>query len=405
MKTTINVAVISCICLAVLGCKKYNEDYKDYLDNKEITYPGLATKVGYHAGNLRTVLFWNPSPDPSVKSYLITWNNGVDSMVVNATSNDPAVKMSVSVPGLMEYVYSFKIVARDAAGNKSVGQELNNVRVYGPAFAASLTNRPHDPSTPFEFNSDGSLKLNFTKADSTNYSTVIKYTNVSGATEERVLLSDAMSINIPNYKLGTAVQYKSSFKPERTAADAFFVNSYSEFPEIFRIVEMDKSKFQALSFPTDIRSEYGWELRYLWDNKKEESQGAGFHTGGSGMPQWFGIDLGAQTTLNSFRLWQRSSALYNVGNLKRFEVWGSNNPNTDGSWESWTKLTTFNSFKPSGQPAGQNSAADIAFAAAGEQFTFPAGLPNYRYVRFKVLETWGVQGYMHLMELTFYKKE
>ncbi|RYZ29180.1 MAG: hypothetical protein EOP49_40815, partial [Sphingobacteriales bacterium] len=386
MKTNINVAVISFICLVTLGCKKYNEDYKEYLDNKEITYPGLATKVGYQAGNLRTVLFWSPSPDPSVRNYLITWNNGVDSMVVPATSNDPAVKMSVSIPNLLEYVYSFKIIARDGEGNKSVGQELNNVRVYGSAYAASLINRSHLPANPYEFNTDGSLKLNFTKADSANYSTVIKYTNAIGATEERTLMADELSITLPNYKPGTVVQYRSSFKPERTAADAFFVNNYSEFPEIFRIVEMDKSLFKALSLPTDIRSEYGWELRYLWDNKKEESQGAGFHTGGSGMPQWFSIDLGAESSVNSFRIWQRSSALYNAGNLKRFEVWGSNNPNSDGSWDSWTKLGTFNSFKPSGQPAGQNSAADIAFAGAGEQFNMPAGIPKVRYLRFRVLE-------------------
>ena len=405
MKTTIYTALITCVCLGMLGCEKYNDDYKEYLDNKEITYPGLATKVGYQAGNLRTVLFWNPSPDPSVREYLITWNNGRDSMVVQATSNDPAVKMTVSVPNLAEYVYAFRIVARDAEGNKSVGQELNNVRVYGPAYASSLINRSHDPANPFEFNSDGSLKLNFTKADSANYSTVVKYTNVSGATEERTLMADELSINIPNYKLGTAVQYKSSFKPERTAADAFFVNSYSEFPEIFRIVEMNKSSFKALSLPGDAGSEYGWELRYLWDNKKEESQGAGFHTGGSGMPQSFSIDLGAEASVNSFRVWQRSSALYNVGNLKRFEVWGSNNPNSNGSWDSWTKLETFNSFKPSGQPVGQNTAADISFAAAGEQFTLPAGNQNVRYLRFKVLETWGGVGYMHLMELSFYKKE
>jgi hypothetical protein len=405
MKTTIKIAVVSCISMALFSCKKYSDDYKQYLDNKEITYPGLATNVGYQAGNLRTVLFWSPSPDPSVRNYLITWNNGTDSMVVDATSTDPGVKMSVSIPNLLEYVYSFKIVARDAEGNRSVGQELNNVRVYGAAYSSSLINRSHDPLTPFEFNPEGSLKLNFTKADSTNYSTVVKYTNTLGAIEERTLLSDEMSINIPNYKSGTTVQYKSSFKPERTAADAFFAANYDDFPEIYRIVAVDKSKFQTLKLPTDIGSEYGWELRYLWDGKKEESQGAGFHTGGSGMPQWFTIDLGAPTSLNSFRVWQRTSALYDVGNIKRFEVWGSNDPDSDGSWGSWTLMSTFDSFKPSGQPRGQNSSADVAFAAAGEQFAFPAGTPEVRYVRFKVLETWGAQGYMHLMELSFYKKQ
>lgn len=404
MKSTFNVAVTCLICLAMLGCKKYNDDYKEFLDNREITYPGMAAKLGYQAGNLRTVLFWSPSPDPSIKNYLITWNNGTDSLVVPATSTDPAVKITVSVPNLKEYVYSFKVVARDAQGNKSVGQVLNNVRVYGNAYTASLINRAHDPANPFEFTTDGSLKLNFTKADSSNYNTAIRYTNILGATEEQVLLANAGSVIISNYKLGTPIQYRSSFKPEKTSADAFFVSEYNNFPEVFRIVEMDKSKFQALNLPTDIRSEYGWELYYLWNGKKNESEGAGFHTGGSGMPQWFSIDLGEQVILHNFRIWQRSSALYNVGNLKKFEVWGSNAPGSDGSYNSWTKLTTFTSNKPSGLPVGQNSEADAVFAAAGEQFTFPAGPDKFRYVRFKVLETWGGVNYLHLMELSFYKK-
>src|SRR4051812_11722780 len=98
MKIKLNVAVILGLCFAMLGCKKYNTDYKAFLDNHEITYPGLATGVTYHAGNLRAVLVWHPSPDPSIKNYTVSWNNGSDSIIVDATTHDPGDSIKVSIP-------------------------------------------------------------------------------------------------------------------------------------------------------------------------------------------------------------------------------------------------------------------------------------------------------------------
>src|SRR4051812_37423886 len=124
MKITFNVAVFFLMCLVISGCKKYDTDYKHFLDNHEVTYPGLATGVTYHPGNLRAELVWHPSPDPSIKNYTITWNNGSDSVVVAASSHDPGDSIKVIIPNLNEYVYSFRIVARDNDGNVSVGQDL-----------------------------------------------------------------------------------------------------------------------------------------------------------------------------------------------------------------------------------------------------------------------------------------
>lgn len=396
MKTTFNITVICLMGLSFLGCKKYADDYKGYLNNKEVVYPGLAKNVGYQAGNLRAVLFWNPSPDPSIKNYVIKWNNGADSLTVDASTKDPSEKISVSIPNLKEYVYSFKIFAHDADGNVSVGQELNNVRVYGPAYRSTLLNRVHSTITPYVINEDGSIKINFNKADTTNFSTTVRYTNTSGAMEEREIPRDNSSITLPNYKSRTLIQYRSSYKPQVNAIDTFQVSSFDNLP-----IECDKSLFAALRLPTDIRSEYSWELPYLWDNKYGEP---GFHTPGTEMPQWISMDMGIKASLISFKVWQRMSSLYDAGNIKRFEVWGSNAPAADGSWESWTKLGTYNSYKPSGLPTGETNGADKTFAEAGESFLLPTGTPEVRYIRIKVLETWGNKNYFHIIELTFYKQ-
>src|SRR5258708_4320418 len=110
MKIAFNLTVFLFMCLAIVGCKKYDTDYKSFLDNHEVTYPGLASGLNYHAGNLRTVLVWHPSPDPSIKRYVIKWNSGRDSLLLNATNHDPADSVVVSIPNLQEYVYSFHII-------------------------------------------------------------------------------------------------------------------------------------------------------------------------------------------------------------------------------------------------------------------------------------------------------
>jgi hypothetical protein len=406
MKLTINMAVVLIISFVMAGCEKYDDDYKSFLNDKETVYPGLVKNVGYKAGNLRTALFWNPSPDPTISKYVVTWNNGASSMEVPATSSDPADLVTVVVPNLNEYVYAFQITSYDKNGNKSVGIELSNVRVYGASYIGTLLNRNYNAANPYEFNTDGSLKLNFNRRDTMNVSTTIRYINTSGVLEDRELAANDNSIVIPNYKLNTVIHYRSSYAPEPGSYDVFNVAQFADFPAIISVTECDKSLFKAFKLPTDISDEYGWKLENLWDNNTGANGGdpAGFHTGGSGLPQWFTIDLGQVAQLSSFKLWQRDNALYNVANPKVFEVWGSNNPNPDGSFDgSWTKLQTFTSVKPSGQPVGQNTDADKAFARAGEKFNFPAGIPAVKYLRFKVLETWGGTNYIHLLELTFFK--
>jgi hypothetical protein len=406
MKLTINIAVALIITFAMAGCKKYGDDYKSFLNDKETVYPGLVKNIGYKAGNLRTALYWNPSPDPTISKYVVTWNNGASSMEVPATSSDPAELITVVVPNLNEYVYAFHITSYDKNGNKSVGIELNNVRVYGPTYVSTLLNRSYNAANPYEFNQDGSLKLNFNRRDTMNLSTTIRYTNTSGVLENRELAANDNSIVIPNYKLNTPIQYRSSYAPEPGSYDAFNVSQFADFPTIIKITQCDKSLFKVFKLPTDVGDEYGWKMENLWDNNTGANGGdpAGFHTGGSGLPQWFTLDLGQTAQIDNFRLWQRDNALYNVGNPKVFEVWGSNNPNPDGSFDSsWTKLQTFTSVKPSGQPVGQNTDADRAFARAGERFNFPAGTPAVKYLRIKVLETWGGANYIHLLELTFFK--
>ncbi|MCS2766081.1 DUF5000 domain-containing lipoprotein [Bacteroides thetaiotaomicron] len=69
------------------------------------------------------------------------------------------------------------------------------------------------------------------------------------------------------------------------------------------------------------------------------------------------------------------------------------------------RLITCNSFKPSGKPVGENTDEDNSYIAKGEKFDFPSGIPEVRYIRIKVLDSWSGQGYVQFSEFTFYKSE
>lgn len=173
---------------------------------------------------------------------------------------------------------------------------------------------------------------------------------------------------------------------------------------------LDKFKFKALNLPTDTYEAHAsasYTMDRLWDDIWGTT--AAFHTKpNTGIPQWFTIDLGQKARLSRFKFHHRyassngasSDGQYSAGDPRTMEVYGSNQPNSDGSWDSWTLLGTFESIKPSGDPRWTSE--DIQYACFdGEDFEFP-DMEGYRYLRFKVLKNWGGVTYIYISELTFW---
>ncbi|WP_298648081.1 DUF5000 domain-containing lipoprotein [uncultured Proteiniphilum sp.] len=195
-------------------------------------------------------------------------------------------------------------------------------------------------------------------------------------------------------------------------------NNYSDtvYAEITPWFEeqLDKSKFKPLHLPTDTYEAHAsatYTLDQLWNNVWGTT--AAFHTKpNTGIPQWFTFDLGVKASLSRFKFYHRlasgtgasgSDGQYSAGDPRVMEVYGSNAPDPDGSWDNWTLIGQFESVKPSGQASGFTS-EDIQFACHdGEDFEFPVA-DDYRYLRFKVLEVWGGVTYIYIAELTFWGK-
>lgn len=125
-------------------------------------------------------------------------------------------------------------------------------------------------------------------------------------------------------------------------------------------------------------------------------------------PHRYTLDLGVTVQLSRFLLWQRpgGDVLYQHGAPKHYKVYGrADDPGAGNAGDplaGWTLLTECYSFKPSKLPLGQNSAEDEAYAAAGEEYSFPRDIPEIRYIRFEMLESWSGMKCSVVSELSFY---
>jgi len=117
---------------------------------------------------------------------------------------------------------------------------------------------------------------------------------------------------------------------------------------------------------------------------------------GGTMPIWITWDLGVTIVMSRFTYWYSPNRTpFAEYSLKEFELYGSTNPNLDGSWDSWTKLGKFECLRPSG--LNINTAEDEAFARAGFEFELEETdvikpFVPVRYIRLKGLSNFFPSG-------------
>ncbi len=179
---------------------------------------------------------------------------------------------------------------------------------------------------------------------------------------------------------------------------------FAELTPLFE-EQLDKLKFKTLPLATDDYianpNTTPRTLDKLWDGVI--AGGNNSYTGPFiTLPTSFSIDLGAPATLSRLVYYPKATGTtYYVNSPKRFEIWGTNDPASDGSWESWTKLMDCEWIKPSGLPGSQLTEEDKAFSASGIEFEFSVGTSPMRYIRFRTLELWQGQ-HLEIFELTFF---
>lgn len=156
---------------------------------------------------------------------------------------------------------------------------------------------------------------------------------------------------------------------------------------------------------------YGGGGELMWDNIYNEPRNVYYIRTGNPEPPFFTFDMGVRAKLARFRLWQRVDFLFSLHNPKTFELYGTNDSNLAQdaqtlNWEqhsSWIKIMDGKSKRPGGVgDFDPITNLDIEYAHAGEEFRFDPDTPPVRYIRFKVLSTWGGSTGVHINELTFW---
>lgn len=251
----------------------------------------------------------------------------------------------------------------------------------------------------------GGVLYRWTNENNASLSFMILATDSTGA------LSEVETV----YSGVTDGQYTvRGFAPEEKTFGILIRDRWDNYSDTAKITvtpmfeeELDKDKFDKIVLDND-HDWAAWEGRYeySYDNNINTFN----HTwAGTGWPQNFTLDLGVVARLSRFNLVQRQTFAYRHGNFRLFDVWGSKEePAQDGSLTGWFPLrvaaSPYNngcvSIKPSEQ--GGTAAEDQEHLENGDEFSFTLDDPEVRYIRLIVNETWGLTGFSHFAELTFW---
>lgn len=387
MKINISLFMAVLVVIVTTGCKKMDDTYKKYVVPEGITYVERAKAVKTYSGLNRVKFTWAAPVDPSVSRARIYWNNFADSAEFRIPGNADSVSYFLNIP---EGMYSFIIKTFDDAGKHSVPVEVQG-RSIGATFLSNMFNRPLTQS--FVDNANGKLLLNWGGADTYNGSIghELMYTDITGSIKKLFVAPESAATTLADYKSGTDISYTTWYRADTTSVDTLKTAAAIVPGNTIRY-RLDKSKFKEVKLPGDANMAWGWVMPNMWDGKTNAEPG--FHTADAPFPQHITFDLGVSDfSLYSFRTWQRQGYQYQIGNMKRFSLWGSNTLAPE--WSSWTKLGDFTS--------------GTHVMTEGELFLIPPGAAAYRYIRIQVHEPWDGKtvGAFHIMEIellgNFYK--
>jgi len=245
---------------------------------------------------------------------------------------------------------------------------------------------------------------NITKADLAIVPLVDTLKNGTWTTLDNIYSADSL-INTNIRGLDTTTRKYGFYVRDRCGnrSDTLIVTVSPYFEQ-----KLDKKLWSLRKLPGDAVTVYGTNWPDMWNGQDNHGWPITFTDESVGSPSTVTIDLGLPSTFSRLKLnsYEDFGVYFGRGAMRIFEIWGSNNPNPDGSYDaSWTKLLDCTVVKPSGSPLGTETGADKAAGLAGFQFDFPGGLPAYRYIRIRNLQNWQGSYFMSIVQFTLWGKQ
>lgn len=169
---------------------------------------------------------------------------------------------------------------------------------------------------------------------------------------------------------------------------------------------MSKSQIDNFSLPGDADTRSGYPKSAMFNGDWANYTRGWYSTGEVKFPTTITVELPGTYQLSRFKYMQNLNLPYASANPKHMKVWGSLDPNPDGSLDdTWFLMGEFDNWKPSGLPPNQNTDEDVRVATEGNEFTFPRENPLTKYLRIEVLSTWEVRDATYIAELQIWGKE
>jgi hypothetical protein len=238
--------------------------------------------------------------------------------------------------------------------------------------------------------------------------TEITYRKTDGNyTAVRIPLTES-SVVITNAEPNTEYTYRTLyFNREKFMEIIYSVNETRTVRTNFREVSIPRDRFKNAALPGDFYTPSGSSngMEKAWN-------GVGYATAydncfctvqATPMPFHFTIELGRTVILNRLKIYPYQSGIYSSSFPRFFEIWGSNDPPADGSFDNWNKLGTWEIHKPSGYGAGADvgtitdedrewirNGGDYAVEVSDET---PNPFVPVKYLRIKVLNTFDTYRY------------
>jgi len=397
-KGTINRGLVFIILILLCAsCKRQESIYEGLIVPGGKTYPGQALGVSIRPGDERIQISWRQSVDPKVVKARILWNNGDVAMTEEIDITPDMTTISHIIDPIPENDYSFTIHTYDADENRSIPVEVLG-KVYGERYRNSLNNRGIKSALY-----DGRyLLLTWLDAVSTEIRVELSYTDFKGNKKSVTVSPSDSETLIEEFDNSQPLRYVSIHKPVSSSLDEFYAPEGERTVTPAPVEEIPKAGWQTLKLPSDIgqRSGYPLSLDRLWNGVISES---GFYSDEDwALPVWFTFDLGANYVLSKIKLWPRADPntdddQWQRGQPKEFEIYGSLNPDPEGTWDiSWILLGQFEWLHPDGKifnSASDITADDLAIVKQGKEFEFvPTANADpsaaVRYLRFKCIKNY-----------------
>lgn len=332
--------------LAIAGCSKMDDTFKEFTEGGQIVYAGKADKAIIQPGRSRMVLAWPMPSDPKVVKARIIWNNGTDSLDIPITREDGQDSIKVPFNDLAEGPYTFDIYTFDNEGNRSVKVEVRG-RVYGTNYEQTLLSRPIDMAELYV----DTLKIEWgAPPDTTVIGSEVIYKDINGNEQVLFVPVSTLLTQILDFPVQDSITHRTLYLPGRFAIDTFYT-AYAKQKVKGPPIEISKAGWTITASSEDAakgrvaKNLIDGDLGNLFVNQIKA---------GNTYPHWVEINMGTVVNeIEGFYFYQR-----NINPTKDLEILTSNDGTT---WESLGQFTLDKTGSSAGEPVRVQLGAPLSF--------------------------------------------